>query len=414
MKGTITKYRKKDGRVSWGYYYKAEGKQFTKSGFETRADARDALDGALGILPPPAMTSPAEPVIKGDTRIVSEYLNYWLDEHAALRCSPKTLEEYCGLAKYLREHLGAVRVCDLKAAAIQEVVNRLQLHGGMKTEEHPVGRPLSPKRTHAIASLLHTCLADAVRLEHLPINPMADRRVKLPKRSKRRPAVIDPSMLGELWETARGLRIYPFIVTAACTGARRGELCALIWPDIDFGRGVLTISKSLEQTKASGLRVKGTKSGEPRYFGLDDFVLEVLLEHREEQARDKRNFGAEYRDHNLVFCQPNGDYYSPCQMGARTKEVLVKAGLEDFSLHSLRHSHASILLGNGTPLAVVSERLGHANQNITLQVYSHALPSDVRAASKVWRNALADVISEGRCRKPSQNLGKSRKLAVND
>jgi hypothetical protein len=47
MKGTITKYRKKDGRVSWGYYYKAEGRQFTESGFSTKFDASKALDQQL-------------------------------------------------------------------------------------------------------------------------------------------------------------------------------------------------------------------------------------------------------------------------------------------------------------------------------------------------------------------------------
>jgi integrase len=96
------------------------------------------------------------------------------------------------------------------------------------------------------------------------------------------------------------------------------------------------------------------------------------------------------------------------------KEALVAAGLPEFSLHSLMHSHASVLLSAGTPLPVVSQRLGHADPNITLSVYSHALPSDVRAASKLWRNALADVISEDRSRKTGKNLGKSRKLVVND
>jgi integrase len=114
-----------------------------------------------------------------------------------------------------------------------------------------------------------------------------------------------------------------------------------------------------------------------------------------------------------VFYQPNGYYWSPNNIGLRVKELLVKAGLKSFSLHSLRHSHASVLLSTGTPLPVVSQRLGHADQNITLAVYSHALPTDVRAASKAWHNALADVITD-RKHKTAQNLGKSRKLAVND
>ena len=123
---------------------------------------------------------------------------------------------------------------------------------------------------------------------------------------------------------------------------------------------------------------------------------------------------SEYQDHGLVFCQPNGYYWSPNNIGLRVKELLVKAGLNGFSLHSLRHSHASVLLSTGTPLPVVSERLGHADQNITLAVYSHALPTDMRAASKAWHNALADVISEDRKHSALQSLSKSIKRAVND
>jgi len=76
-----------------------------------------------------------------------------------------------------------------------------------------------------------------------------------------------------------------------------------------------------------------------------------------------------------------------------------KAGLDGVSLHSLRHSHATSLLSNGVPIAVVSQRLGHSDQNITLSVYSHALPADTKAAAKVWNDAMADVIAESR--KPS-------------
>jgi integrase len=66
------------------------------------------------------------------------------------------------------------------------------------------------------------------------------------------------------------------------------------------------------------------------------------------------------------------------------------------NLHSLRHSHASILLSKGVPAAVVAERLGHADQNITLSIYSHALPADSRAAAKIWNTAMAEVVVEAR------------------
>jgi integrase len=351
---------------------------------------------------------------KGDTRSVRDYLGYWLDMHAALRCSPKTMEEYRGLAKYLVRDLGDIRLCDLRAPKIQEFVNALQLRGGVPTQTFPKGRPLSPKRSHAAASLLYSCLADAVRLEHLPMNPMADRRVRLPKRVKKEPAALDAAMFRKLLDVVRGTRLYPFVVVSGASGCRRGELCALQWPDINFDTGVVTISKSLEQTRMHGLRVKSTKNGKTRYIGLDEAELDALRDHHARQRQDKAAFGADYHDDGRVFCQPNGDFYSPMQVGARVKEALIKAGLPGFRLHSLRHSHASVLLSQGTPIPVVSERLGHADSTITLGIYSHALPADHRAATKAWRNALAEVVSEDLSSKPVQSLGKSRKLAAND
>lgn len=101
-------------------------------------------------------------------------------------------------------------------------------------------------------------------------------------------------------------------------------------------------------------------------------------------------------DTTLAFCRPNGSFYSPDHMGTRTKVLLRKAGYSEFSLHSLRHLHASILL--------VSERLGHFDQNITLAVYSHCLPSDRKAASRVWHTALAEFLSNDHVRKTAQHL----------
>ena len=139
-------------------------------------------------------------------------------------------------------------------------------------------------------------------------------------------------------------------------------------------------------------RCECTKSDEPRKFVIPDPAISVLAEHRDEQDNDKRMFGPDYQDHGLIFCQPNGAYYSPDRLGARVKELMVAVGLKGVSLHSLRHTFASELLSKGVPIAVVSERLGHADQNITLSIYSHAISSDSRAAAKVWDDALGDVI----------------------
>ena len=102
-------------------------------------------------------------------------------------------------------------------------------------------------------------------------------------------------MLGAVFQAAEGTRLYPFTVTAGCSGCRRGELLALTWTDVDFEKGTLAISKSLEQTRAGLASQEPPKSGEPRLIGVDDFALEVLAGHREDQKQDKLNFGPAYQ-----------------------------------------------------------------------------------------------------------------------
>src|SRR5215471_11343991 len=125
MKETITKYRKMDGRVSWGYQYRWQGLQFTKSGFPTKFEASKALGAALAR----HQLHDASPQ-QWDTRNLAEYIRYWLDNPAALRCGPKTLERYRQLAGSLVRLLGGVPIVNLKPSVIQEAVKVLLLRGG--------------------------------------------------------------------------------------------------------------------------------------------------------------------------------------------------------------------------------------------------------------------------------------------
>jgi integrase len=405
--GAITKHRKKsDGRLTWGYWFvpglDASGKriQVTKSGFATRALAKAALDELMdqhhSTLPPIVSKPPVEkakPVEEKKTQTVGEYLEYWLRDHAAARCAAKTMERYGDFVRYIVRKLGEKKLTDLTSKLLQEFVNRTKVAGGAITKAYPDGKPLSARTVRHITALLYGALADAERFELIPVNPMAGRKIKLPKRTKAQPKVLDPAKLGQLFAAAKGSRLYPFVVLAASSGCRRGELLALTWDDLDFDSGMMTISKSLEQAKGQPLRVKSTKSGEPRSFEVDDFALAALRDHRQQQDSDRKMFGRAYQRHNLIFCQPNGAYYSPDRCGARVKELMVKEGLSGVSLHSLRHSNASVMLSAGVPLPVVSERLGHADQNITLAVYSHVMPKDGSHAPS-WL-----ATSSSRCRR---------------
>jgi integrase len=315
-------------------------------------------------------------------------LDRWLDEYAKHRCTAKTLERYVTLGRHATKYLGEIELQSLAPLAIESTLNNLIDSGGRKDEIYPDGRPLSPRTVRHIAFLIHDSLQSAVRWGLLPANPMD--RVILPKAEKKEVRALDKQGLSRLLGAVGGTSLFPLFVTAASTGCRRGELLALEWQDIDFQTGMMTVSKSLEQTKR-GLRIKTTKSGKSRRFPLPSVALRVLLQHLQNQPPEnpiqpnRKNLG-------LVFCSPEGGYLKPDQISSRVAGMMAKAGLRGISLHSLRHGHASQLLSEGVPIPTVSKRLGHANPTITLKLYSHALESDELAAAQRWDDAFADTI----------------------
>jgi integrase len=100
-------------------------------------------------------------------------------------------------------------------------------------------------------------------------------------------------------------------------------------------------------------------------------------------------FGPDYRtDLNLVFCDVQGNHLKPDSVTAKACLIAKRAGLNDTSLHTLRHSHGSQLLSAGVPLPTVSKRLGHSSVYVTATVYSHALAKDEIAAADAWDAAV--------------------------
>jgi integrase len=96
-------------------------------------------------------------------------------------------------------------------------------------------------------------------------------------------------------------------------------------------------------------------------------------------------------DTDLIFAHPDGSYIHPDYLSQVFDRHVAKSTLPTIRLHDLRHTHATILLKQGVPLKVVSERLGHANPAFTLSVYQHVLPGMQAAAAKAFSAAVFDL-----------------------
>ena len=210
----------------------------------------------------------------------------------------------------------------------------------------------------------------------------------LPKVAKREAVALEPAQLSWYLDAARACGLYDFLMIDAATGCRRGELLTLTWSDVNLPMKMLDISKSLEQTK-EGLRVKPTKTEEPRQISISGSAVEILNNLRTQQEQNRSQFGTDYRrDLDLVFCSPDGNFLKPDSVSSKCSLIAKKAGMKNVSLHTLRHSHGSLLLSAGVTLPVVSKRLGHSSPHTTAKVYSDALPKDERAAAEIWDTAF--------------------------
>lgn len=384
MKGSVTKYAVKGtSRPKWRYRIYTgkndDGKKIYegRGGYDKQGAAADAMREHMAEIETRASAPSTPPAPAAPEWTLGSWLQHWLATYAPLRCQPKTLERYQQLAGYVtaRESLAAAPLATLRHTAIEPELL------AMLTAKTKRRKNISVRSIRHIAGLLSVALNEAFRLEHIPVNPML--RVKLPSAEKKEVRSLTPQQIQALRDACRDDWTFCMVELALASGARRGELLALTWSDVDVTTGALTINKSLEQT-AAGLRIKTTKSEKPRVFRLPQAALVALRFHREQQDEHRRMFAADYREQGIIFAEPSGGYLQPDLVSQVIVRRLKKAGVANASMHTLRHSHASHLLSQGVPLPAVSARLGHADPNVTARIYSHALPQDDDRAANAW------------------------------
>jgi integrase len=312
---------------------------------------------------------------------LSLWLEHWIETYAPLHShSRKTIERYGSLARYVSRgatpelaNIAGARLGDLRHVEIENALLSLMRMRGERRER------LSTHTVLHVASLLRVALGKAYRLDLIAANPML--KVELPQLERREVRALTPEEIHRLRDTCRMDWTFPFIELALATGCRRGELLALNWSDANSSTRVLRVSKSLEQT-ADGLRLKLPKSGRTRLLTLPRTAIQALRDYR------RVNCGA------LIFRDRDGSYLEPDLVSQVIVRRLRKAGIADASLHTLRHTHASILLSRGVPLPAIAARLGHSDPNTTARIYCHMLPPDEQRAADEWDTVMGFQSSE--------------------
>ncbi len=200
---------------------------------------------------------------------------------------------------------------------------------------------------------------------------------------------LSESEVRTLLEVARGDRFEALYALAITTGLRRGELLGLRWDDVDLERGTLRVNRAL--VREGGRHAVGetkTRRGR-RQVNLTPGTVNALRAHRKHQLEEKIRLAGLYEDRGLIFSTQRGTPINPENLVKRSfKPLLKRAGLPEIRFHDLRHTCATLLLGRGVHPKLVQELLGHATIAMTLDTYSHYLPSMGDQAAGVMGDAL--------------------------
>ena len=294
---------------------------------------------------------------------VADHLRSWLGGPHGL--SAKTVERYAQLAEQqVIPFLGWLSLQKLRPAHVADWHATLLKSGGQ------YGRPLSPRTVSHAHRILHRSLEIALARELVSRNVASV--ITPPKVADVEVKSLKADQVALVLEALKGHWLEPIVVLALSSGGRRGELLGLSWRAIDLQRGSMTIERSLEQTRA-GLSFKQPKTRSGRsHVSLPVIAVEALKAHRLRQLEMRMRLGlGKPNDDTLVFTTPDGQPMPPNNL-SRDWAIFVKARkLPSISFHSLRHSHASLLISSKLDPVSVARRIGHASASTTMRIYAH-------------------------------------------
>lgn len=311
----------------------------------------------------------------GSSATVSQLLDRWL-ELVGGTLSPTTLRTYQGyINRRIRPALGQRRLEKLGTDDLDAFYKALSDEG------------LAPASVRQVHAILRRALNQGVRWGWITTNP-ALLTTKPPNRRRQRPAPTPVEVLALV--AAGGPSFSAMFRLAAATGARRGELCALRWPDVDLERGSVDIARAVISAPGRWIE-KGTKTHASRRNALDPETVAVLADWRASCEKRAAEAGVELTAEAFVF-SPAFDGsrpWSPDRVSHAFIEARDALGLVGVRLHDLRHAHGTALIGAGIDVRAVANRLGHAQTSTTLNVYAHAIEARDRDAADVAGRLLS-------------------------
>ncbi len=314
--------------------------------------------------------------IKPIKTTLAEYLERWLKDYVWPSLAPRTAEGY--------EHIMCHHVIPVLG---NMVLNKFKPENLQRYYSEKLSSGLSAQTVRHHHTALHKALHTAVEWGLLSRN-IAD-AVNPPRAQHTEMQTWNEDEVSHFLEIAKVSHYYALFYTALFTGMRRSEYLALRWSDLDLLLCQAYVNRSLHVLKGGQVVYRSPKTAKGRrMIALSPSMASVLREHYEKAKLERAMLGVSLKDDDLVFCQPDGSPLLPNTVTHAWIKLVRRTGQKSIRLHDARHTHASLMLKQGTHPKVVQERLGHAGIQITLDTYSHVAPGLQEAAAKRFDDIL--------------------------
>lgn len=373
--------------------YRVGRKRFSKTFRGTSAEARKELRRLIKSGDDGEHIAPAKITL-------AEWADRWIAAGAPGRrarnkpIGQRALEGYADLLRcHIIPEIGARPMQQIQPTEIDALYSKLE-------------KTLAPRTVHHVHTVLGACFAGAVRKTLISASPVARADAPSPGESDHG-MVLDEDQLRVLLAGFKGSVMFPIVAAAAFTGARRNEILALRWTDLDVANKTLRIERAAQKTKKHGLNLKDPKTARgTRTIAIDDDLLALLVVERERLLRVRAGIPdgvmvdlslVKLPDDALMFPNPPsaGEQFSFARLrmpGNITKAFgrrARKLGFPKLCLKDLRGTHETLLLDAGVPVHVVAARCGH-DPAVLLRIYAkRTRKADVSAA------AIIGALSKG-------------------
>ena len=292
-----------------------------------------------------------------------EFSNIFIEKYCKDNVSKYTRNGYEKLLLKINSIIGNIKLKEIDTYKLDNMYRMLKK--GVRKKE------VSNETILHYFTLINIMFNKAIKWNIVEKNPNLN--ANKPKKEKKERHFYDSNEVKLLLECLKkeSIKYRTLITLAIDSGARRGEICALKWNDVDFENHTLLIDNSLKVINGKVDEAKPKTIYSNRVIYLSSSTINILKEYKEWQNQYISSVKGKWNDNDRIFTDKYGNHMHPDTCNKIINKVTKKYNLRKLKFHELRHTSTTLLIDSGINPKAVSERLGHANANITMNIYTH-------------------------------------------